>query len=56
MLFWIVLILLEIPFVFKYIQAKNNYEISRQVAIIIIMILIFLFVYYFFKLFTNSIT
>ena len=39
-LFWGLFILLEVPFLIKFIQAHKNFNIIRETAIIIIMIII----------------
>ncbi len=36
-LFWIIFIILEIPFFIKFLQAKEEYNITRMTAILIIM-------------------
>lgn len=43
-------ILIEIPFIFKYIQARKEFEIIRQTAIIIIMLIIALLFFGIYKL------
>lgn len=43
-------ILIEIPFIFKYIQAKKKFEIIRQTAIIIIMMIIAIIFFGIYKL------
>lgn len=43
-------LLIEIPFIFKYIQAKKEFEIIKQTAIIIIMMIIALIFFGIYKL------
>ena len=43
-------ILIEIPFIFKYIQAKNEFDIIRQTAIVIIMLIIVIIFFGIYKL------
>ena len=45
-----VFIILEAPFVIKFIQAKNNFDIIRQTAIIIIMLVILLIMFALYKI------
>ncbi len=42
--------ILEFPFVFKFMKAKNDFDIIRQTAIIIIMLLIALIIFAVYKL------
>ncbi len=42
--------LIEIPFIFKYIKAKKEFDIIRQTAIIIIMTIIILIFFGIYKL------
>ncbi|CDE45354.1 unknown [Clostridium sp. CAG:768] len=43
-------LLIEIPFIFKYIQAKKEFEIIKQTAIIIIMMIIAIIFFGIYKL------
>ena len=43
-------LLIEIPFIFKYIQAKKEIEIIKQTAIIIIMMIIAIIFFGIYKL------
>lgn len=43
-------VLIEIPFIFKYIQAKKEFEIIKQTAIIIIMLIITIIFFGIYKL------
>lgn len=42
--------LIEIPFIFKYIQAKKEFDIIRQTAIVIIMLIIAIIFFVIYKL------
>ena len=42
--------LIEIPFIFKYIQAKKEFDIIRQTAIVIIMLIIAIIFFGIYKL------
>ncbi len=42
--------LIEVPFIFKYIQAKKEFNIIRQTAIIIIMMIVALIFFGIYKL------
>ena len=42
--------ILEIPFAIKFIQAKKNFNIIRQTAIIIIMLLIMIIMFAVYKI------
>lgn len=41
---------MEIPFVIKFIQARKNFDIIRQTAIIIIMLIILIIVFAVYKI------
>jgi len=41
----IILFILELPLIRKYIKAKNEYDFSRQAAIIILMIILALIIW-----------
>ena len=43
-------IIMEIPFVIKFIQARKNFDIIRQTAIIIIMLIILIIVFAVYKI------
>ena len=43
-------LLIEIPFILKYIQAKKEFEIIKQTAIIIIMMIIAIIFFGIYKL------
>lgn len=50
MVFLVVLIITELPFIFKLIKAKEDFDITRQAAIIIIMIINAVIVFGLYKL------
>ncbi len=45
MIYWIVFLILEIPFAIKLRQANQNFDIVRQAAIILIMLVIALVIF-----------
>ena len=49
-IFIIVTIIIEIPFFIKFLKAKNEFDITRQVAILILMLINFLIMYGLYKL------
>ncbi len=46
----ILFLIIETPFVIKFIKAKNEYDIIRQTAIIILMVISALIVFIIYKL------
>ncbi len=46
----IAFIILEIPFLIKFLQARKNFDIIRQTAIIIIMLIILIIVFAVYKI------
>ena len=49
-IFIVVTLIVELPFFFKFLKAKENYDITRQVAILVIMFINALVVYGLYKL------
>lgn len=49
-IFLIVLVIVEMPFIFKFFKARENFDIIRQTAIVFIMIINALIVYGLYKL------
>jgi len=48
--FLIILMIIELPFVFKFIRAKENFDITRQTAIVLIMLINAVFIFGLYKL------
>ncbi len=46
----LVFIILEVPFAIKFMQAKKNFDIIRQTAIIIIMLIILIIMFAVYKI------
>ncbi len=48
--FFVVIIIVELPFFLKFLKAKQAYDITRQMAILILMFLNALVIYGLYKL------
>ena len=48
--FVVVTIIVELPFFFKFLKAKEDFDITRQVAIIVLMLINALVIYGLYKL------
>jgi len=48
--FIVIAVIVEFPFFFKFLKAKENYDITRQVAILVIMFINALIIFGLYKL------